>query len=149
MAEQLTDVKPLATLKGKTVIVTGGANGIGLKVVLKFYAQGANVVIADLPSAELAADAAIGSLEDKSRIIFAPLNIISWEDMSRLYQATLERFGRVNIVVANAGIMENRHFFDFVVDEAGELREDSGSGRVIDVNLKGAMNSTFLHPSVS
>ncbi|KAF7544841.1 hypothetical protein G7046_g9701 [Stylonectria norvegica] len=63
--------------------------------------------------------------------------------MQALFAAAVERFGRVDIVVANAGIMESRRFFDFEVDEGGKLRED-GAGRVIDVNLKGTMNTLRL-----
>lgn len=130
----------LRTLPGKTAIVTGGANGIGLEVVKQFHAHGANIVIADLPGAQQAAEKAISSLGDNSRALFAPLNITLWEDVRQLFASTKERFGKVDIVVANAGIMETRRFFDFEVDEEGNLKDD-GSSRVIDVNLKGTMNS--------
>ena len=128
-------------LREKTVIVTGGANGIGLAVVRKYHACGANVVIADLPTTLHAADAAIKILGDESRALFVPANVTSWLEMRAVFHETLRKFERVDIVVANAGIMESDRFFDFEVDEQGQLREN-GAGRVIDVNLKGAMNST-------
>ena len=131
----------LPDLKDKTVIVTGGANGIGLAVVQKYHACGANVVIADLPTTLHAANTAIKSLDDESRALFIPANVTSWSEMRAVFHEILRKFERVDIVVANAGIMESNRFFDFEVDEHGQLREN-GAGRVIDVNLKGAMNST-------
>ena len=134
------DQSLLSSLSGKTAIVTGGANGIGLEVVRQYYSHGANVVIADLPNLRQSAEAAIKTLGDASRALFVPVNITIWEDVRQLFATAIERFGKVDIVVANAGIMEGRKFFDFDVDEKGELRDD-GAGRVIDVNLKGTMNS--------
>ncbi|KAB5525531.1 hypothetical protein GE09DRAFT_473434 [Coniochaeta sp. 2T2.1] len=134
------DQSLLSSLSGKTAIVTGGANGIGLEVVRKYHSHGANVVIADLETARSPAEAAISSLLDGSRAIFVPANIVVFEDVRRLFLTAIERFGRVDIVVANAGIMETTRFFDFAVDEEGGLKED-GAGRVIDVNLKGSMNT--------
>ena len=137
------DPSLLSSLSGSTAIVTGGANGIGLEVVRIYSSHGANVVIADLENARSSAEAAIGSLHDSSRAIFVPVNIVAFEEVRRLFLTTIERFGRVDIVVANAGIMETTRFFDFSVNEASELEEDS-AGRVIDVNLKGSMNSMYV-----
>ncbi|CAM1508107.1 Fc.00g049550.m01.CDS01 [Cosmosporella sp. VM-42] len=134
------DQSLLSSLPGKTAIVTGGANGIGLELVRQYHSHGANIVIADLPNSRPSAEAAIKTFGDDTRALFVPVNITIWEDVRRLFAAAIERFGKVDIVVANAGIMEERKFFDFDVDENGELRDD-GAGRVIDVNLKGTMNT--------
>lgn len=65
--------------------------------------------------------------------------------MSELFSQTKQKFGSIDVVVANAGMMETKHFFDFEgeVDENGELKEPKEAYRVIDVNLKGTMNSTY------
>lgn len=137
--------KALDEVRGKTAIVTGGANGIGLAVIRDFHSRGANVVIADLPGSEENARAIIDGLEGgSSRAAFVPANVTSWDSMNQLFRSTIEKFGKVDIVVANAGIMESRRFFDFEVDDQNMLKEDTGFGRVIDVNLKGTMNSKFL-----
>lgn len=139
------------SLAGKTAIVTGGANGIGLEVIRKYHASGANVVIADLPSAQPAAESAIRSSlggdddDDAPRAMFVPVNITDWDAVNAMFTSAIDKFGRVDIVVANAGIMESREFFDFQTDETGRLIEDESSSRVIDVNLKGTMNSMFFH----
>ncbi|KAJ9645985.1 hypothetical protein H2201_005530 [Coniosporium apollinis] len=139
MAEPATP--PQTDLRSKTVIVTGGANGIGAQAVREYYNRGANVVIADLPNVREAAETLISSFAEPARALFIPANIAVWDDMKRLFKATVERFGRVHIVIANAAIMESKSFYDMEVDENGELKEPTESYRVIDVNLKGTMNS--------
>ena len=131
----------LQNLAAQTVIVTGGANGIGACTVRHCYLHGANVVIADLPSAHLEATTLIASFPDPSRALFIPVNIVVWAELRALFSTAVGQFGRVDIVIANAGVMESRDFFDFKIDDEGQLTEDLSVAKVIDVNLKGAMNS--------
>jgi len=127
----------------KTVIVTGGAGGIGAQTIRAFHAHGCNVVIADLPFAQGAADALIASLSDPGRALFHETDITKWDTMLSLFRASKEKFGQVDIVIANAGLMESHGFFDFEEDENGELAEPKEAYKIIDVNLKGSMNSTY------
>jgi NAD(P)-dependent dehydrogenase (short-subunit alcohol dehydrogenase family) len=127
----------------KTVIVTGGAGDIGAQTIRSFHAQGCNVVIADLPFAKNVAETLIASLPDPDRALYYPTNITDWEAMQRLFRATKERFGQVDIVIANAGLMESKGFFDFEEDENGELKEPTEAYKIIDINLKGTMNSNL------
>ena len=64
--------------------------------------------------------------------------------MRSLFREARNRFGQVDIVIANAGLMESTNFFDFEEDEKGELIESKDSQRVLDVNLKGTLNSELL-----
>lgn len=128
----------------KTVIVTGGAGGIGAQTIRTFHAHGCNVVIADLSFAKAAAESLIASLSDPSRALFHETDIADWQAMRSLFQSTKQKFRQVDIVIANAGLMESRDFFDFDEDESGELKEPTEAYRIIDVNLKGSMNSTDL-----
>ncbi|KAF2628132.1 NAD(P)-binding protein [Macroventuria anomochaeta] len=128
----------------KTVIVTGGAGGIGAQTIRTFHAHGCNVVIADLPSARGAAESLIASLSDPSRALFHETDITHWEAMRGLFRNTKEKFSQVDIVIANAGLMESRGFFDFEEDDNGELKEPTEAYKIIDVNLKGSMNTLRL-----
>lgn len=130
--------------KPKTVIVTGGAGGIGAETVRTYHQAGCNVVIADLPSSEGASESLISSLSDTARALFHAANITNWEDMKSLFRETKTRFGQVDVVVANAGLMESRGFFDFDTDADGELKEPTEAHRIIDVNVKGTMNSKWF-----
>jgi NAD(P)-dependent dehydrogenase (short-subunit alcohol dehydrogenase family) len=123
---------------GKTVIVTGGAGGIGAAIVCVFHDHGANVVVADLPSTRQAASTLLASRpKDKANTMFVEVDIQDWESMKHLYRTTVERFGSVDIVIANAGTMEKLPFFD--IDHLDE--EPTGAFKVIDINVKGTMNS--------
>lgn len=133
----------------KTVIVTGGAGGIGAQTIRTFHAHGCNVVIADLSFARSAAEALIASLPDPSRALFHETDITKWDTMRSLFRASKETFGQVDIVIANAGLMESKGFFDFEEDEDGELREPTEAYKIIDVNLKGSMNSKTTLRSLS
>ncbi|KAF1919080.1 hypothetical protein BDU57DRAFT_128906 [Ampelomyces quisqualis] len=128
----------------RTVIVTGGAGGIGAQTIRSYHSAGCNVVIADLPFAKDDAEALVSSLPDPGRAMFHPTNIISWNDMLALFRETKQRFGQIDIVIANAGLMESRGFFDFEEDGAGELKEPTEAYEVVDVNLKGTMNTLRL-----
>ncbi|CAN9259819.1 unnamed protein product [Alternaria alternata] len=127
--------------KPKTVIITGSANGIGAKTARTYHEHGCNIVVADLASSSKAANALVSSLPEPSRAIYHPTNIVSWSDMQNLFRETKKTFGQVDIVVANAGLMESKGFFDFEEDEQGELMEAVEAGKIIDVNLKGTMNT--------
>lgn len=125
----------------KTAIVTGGAGGIGAQTVREYHSKGCNVVVADLPSALDSGQKLISSLPDPSRAMYFETNIVNWSNMRELFKATKSKFGQVDFVVANAGIMESTGFFEFEEDDNGELKEPAGAYRILDVNLKGTMNS--------
>lgn len=88
---------------GKTVIVTGGARGIGRAVVQAFAVAGANVVIADmrLEDAERTATE-IGSC-DCRRVIAVQTDVTKPEEITRLRDETLRNFGKIDVLVNCAG----------------------------------------------
>ena len=133
----------LTNARNKTVIITGAANGIGAETARLFYQNGANVVIADLPSTETAAKELISTLSSE-RAIFIPTNILVWKEMIALFAKAKERFSRIDVVVANAGLIESQHLFDLGVDTNGDPKEPTEHYQIIDVNVKGTMNTLTL-----
>ena len=129
----------------RTVIVTGGAGGIGAQTIRTYHAQGCNVVIADLSFTRDAAKSLIASLSDQSRALFHETDITDWGAMRSLFRTTKEKFGQVDIVIANAGLMESRGFFDLEEDEYGELKEPTEAYKVVDVTMKGSMKCMLSH----
>ncbi|KAI1878950.1 hypothetical protein JX265_003127 [Neoarthrinium moseri] len=135
----------LAEAASKTVIITGGANGIGAATTRLYNTQGANIVVADLAPCRKAADELIRSLPNPPRAVFIPTDILDWAQMTNLFKEALRRFGSIDIVVANAGIMETSPVLDEnAVDENGDLLESTEGFRVIDINLKGTLNTLRL-----
>lgn len=131
-------------LKGKTVIVTGAAGGIGAEAVRLYHRYGAKVVIADLEGMRSSAEALLSSLAEPQRSAFIPSNIVNWADMKHLFRSTKQKFGSVDVVVANAAIMESSPTLaSTVLDTDGEPEKPMEAYRVIDTNLKGTLNSKF------
>jgi len=87
-------------LAGKTVLVTGGAKGIGFEIARQAHGRGASVALLDLDAGEAQASAQrIGP-----RAIGLGADVTSTENLEAAFAATRERFGRIDVVVANAGI---------------------------------------------
>lgn len=86
---------------GKVVIVTGAGSGIGAATARRFSQEGAMVAIADLSDDKLAATRA-DLPED--RTLAHPADVSQWEAVQSLIEATVERFGRLDVMVNNAGI---------------------------------------------
>ena len=118
------------SLADKTAIITGGSQGIGRGIAQVFAAGGANLVIA-------ARDASVGEpfaaeLRDGGApAIFVPTDVASKADAQMMAQSALERFGRIDVLVCNAGA-----FWEQPLETMSEDDWDS----IHNVNLKG----TFL-----
>jgi NAD(P)-dependent dehydrogenase (short-subunit alcohol dehydrogenase family) len=115
-------------LRGLVALVTGGASGIGRGVVEAYLQEGASVVVLDLrpePLAELARDgAAIVALQGDVRRL---------ADHRRAVEECLQRFGRLDVLVANSGVTDA---FTPLVDLDDELIE-SACDELLAVNVKG------------
>ena len=119
------------SLAGKVAIVTGGASGLGLGIVEKFVAAGADVVIADVnddAGREVAAQCG-------ARAWFHRADVGDAADVDALVQAAVERFGGLDVMVNNAGISSKMH--------KSFLRADlSDFHHVMSVNVLGVMLGT-------
>lgn len=115
-------------LAGRVALITGGARGIGRALALRLAEAGVQVAINYL-AAEGAAAEVVGQAERAGvRALKARADVSRPEDAERLVRSVYDHFGRLDIVVCNAGVWEGA-----AVEELGEALWD----KVVDVNLKG------------
>ncbi|MGA9490851.1 MAG: SDR family oxidoreductase [Mycobacterium sp.] len=121
----------VSELIGKVAIVTGGASGIGAGIVEKFVAEGARVVIADIErdrgedfAAKMGVDA-----------IFRSVDVADPEQVGALVSSAVETFGRLDVMVNNAGVSSRMHR-SFLDDDLADFQ------RVMSVNVLGVMAGT-------
>jgi 3-oxoacyl-[acyl-carrier protein] reductase len=108
------------TLEGKVALITGASRGIGAAVAQSFAAQGAKLGLASRSGDDL-------GLDD---VVAQPCDVRSQADLDSIVAATVERFGRLDILVANAGVGAYGPFLDLTPEFLDEM---------IDVNLKGTL----------
>ena len=100
-------------LTGKTAIVTGGASGFGAGIVRKFVAEGARVMIADL-NTDLAQETAeqVGG-----NVGVIHCNVADDASVRAMVEAVQTAFGRIDILINNAGIMQEAYAEDMTLDD--------------------------------
>lgn len=125
-------------LRDRVAIVTGGASGIGRATVLKLAREGAKVAIADVESQIAAANAVCAEVTTAGGAALVVAADVSKRDqVEAMVDAALKQFGRLDILVANAGI--TRDAFTVRKTKEGEIKKmsDEQWDAVLGVNLKG------------
>lgn len=114
-------------LSGKVAAITGAARGIGKACARRFLDDGVKVVISDVDAEGLAATAAELARPDALRTIVG--NVARRADVDQLVATAVKEFGRLDIMVNNAGVARNRDILEITEEEFDEI---------IGINLKGA-----------
>ena len=112
---------------GRTVIVTGAASGIGLACARAFAGAGAEVVMADINEAKNRDAADLIMIDTQARCVPHACNVANDTDCEGLVGRALDEFGRIDVLVNNAGIVSPGSILDLNPAEWD---------RVIDVNLR-------------
>ncbi|KAI0261055.1 hypothetical protein BC834DRAFT_494233 [Gloeopeniophorella convolvens] len=95
-----------ARAKGKVVVITGAAGGIGKQVALAFARHGAKIVIGDLDAAG-AEDIVHRIQNDGGEAASMGCDVVNWDDQVALFELAVSRFGVVDVVIPNAGIADD------------------------------------------
>jgi NAD(P)-dependent dehydrogenase (short-subunit alcohol dehydrogenase family) len=115
----------MGRLDGKVAVITGAAGGIGREAALLFSSEGAQVCVADVD-----ADSGEKTAGECRDAFFFQADVTSPESVEAMYAATVERYGGVDVLYNNAGIMP--------ADDASVLdTEPDAFQRVQDVNVRG------------
>ena len=121
-------------VEGKVVVVTGSGGGIGRDFALAFAENGAKVVVNDVSPAKDgepgAAEKVVAEIKARGgEAVASSDSVAAPESASKIVQAAMDRFGRIDCVVNNAGIVRDRFFFNMSIDEWKA---------VVDVHLNGS-----------
>jgi NAD(P)-dependent dehydrogenase (short-subunit alcohol dehydrogenase family) len=127
----------LKALEGKSVVVTGAGGGIGRDFALAMAAAGAKVLVNDIGTSVKGegrdagpAQKVVAEIRQKGGTAVANTDSVAeWESANRIVQAAVDSFGKIDVVVNNAGILRDRFFFNMSVEEWRA---------VIDVHLNGS-----------
>jgi NAD(P)-dependent dehydrogenase (short-subunit alcohol dehydrogenase family) len=130
--EQRRAAKLSSALHNSVVIVTGSSSGIGAATAREFARHGAHVILAARRVEELAVQVQTITAEGHHALA-VPTDITDATQVTQLVEQTLEKFGRVDVLVNNAGIGRLRPFFK---------EPEEYINQVIDVNLRGAILMT-------
>ena len=114
----------------KVVLVTGGAKGIGKATIIKFASNGYNVVI-NYSKSEKAANELREYVENKYNInaLVIKTDVSNEDDVKKMVETIINEFGRIDVLVNNAGIVYDRDFENITIEEFK---------KVLEVNVIGA-----------
>ena len=99
-------------LKGKTVIVTGGASNIGMGITLAFAKEGANVVIAEIDEKQGKKVEKEANTLSGGRAILIKTDVTDWNSVQNMVKKTLEEFGQIDVLVNNVGWTRDLFFWE-------------------------------------
>lgn len=122
-------------LEGKTAIVTGGNSGIGLAIVLELARQGANIVIDYVVHPETAEDLEKEVLALGAKAVSVHADVSNVAELQSLVDAAVKNFGRLDIMVNNAGVETRTSILDTT---------EAQYEKVLNINLKSAFFGTQL-----
>lgn len=121
------------TLQGQAAIVTGGSRGLGRAIALRLAAEGAAVVVNYARRADDAAAVVKEIQSQGGRAVAVQADVADANGAERLVQAALDQFGRLDIIVNNAGITRDQLLL--------RMKEEDWDA-VLDTNLKGVFHCT-------
>jgi len=122
----------METLRGKVAVVTGGSRGIGLAIARALAAEGVNVSVTGLSDAHLSAARSKIESAGPSAVETLRADVRRYDDIERAINATVGRFGGLDILINNAGVG--------IFAEVADMTPAQWS-EVIDTNITGVFNA--------
>jgi len=155
-------IQQLFDFKGQTVVITGGAKGIGYGIARRFAEAGANVVLSDIDEKDGEEKVKILERDFKIEAVFCKADVSSEADVKKIIALVAKKFGGVNVLVNNAGIFPNKPVLEMDLQfwekvqavnmrgvflccrEAAKVMVKNGGGNIINIASIDA-----IHPSMA
>ena len=128
--QRKSDIIATMNFQNKIALVTGSTQGIGLAIAHRLFNDGATVI---LNSPNEADKSVLGQFSNETKVRFITADIANKSDLDKVKQQIKDEFGRLDLLVANAGVLPLPAGIDDITDE--------NMSRTIDVNLKGTFNT--------
>ncbi len=148
-------------LQDKIALVTGGAQGLGQAICLRLATEGCHVVVADLnEEAAVTTAREVAAATDRQTLAFK-VDVTDESQVEALVAQTVEKFGRLDILVSNAGVLIAEDLTDFpaekwrlvmnvnlfgyflVAKHAAKVMKPQKSGAIIQINSKSGKKGSF------
>ena len=126
---------------GKVVIVTGAMRGIGRATAVRFAEEGARIAAWDVDPSD-AAPLCVEVEAAGGEPLFAPVDVADSGAVAAAASAVIARWGRIDVLVNNAGILADAQLVKWQDGEAPRVMSDDLFDRVVGVNLKGVFHCT-------
>jgi sorbitol-6-phosphate 2-dehydrogenase len=151
-------------LLDKIAIVTGGGQGLGEAICYRLADEGAHVVVADMnaqTSAQVAANIHARSARSDRKAIAVQVNVTDEAQVEAMVQRTVDEFGRLDILVSNAGVLRSGPIGEFPLKDwrlvievnmigyflcckyASRVMAEQGSGSIVQINSKSGKKGSF------
>ncbi len=151
----------MGVLQDKIALVTGGAQGLGEAICQRLAAEGCHVVVADvnLEAATGTANAITAQIDRQSLAV--KVDVTNEEQVATMVAQTLDRFGRLDVVVSNAGVLVAEEITEFPADKwrfvmdvnlygyflvakhAAKPMKEQRSGAIVQINSKSGKKGSF------
>jgi 3-oxoacyl-[acyl-carrier protein] reductase len=125
-------------LKDKVCLITGGAAGIGKATAIRFAEEGAKVVICDVN--DEAGEALVKEIGGDAS--YYNVNVADRQSVQEWVDDVIEKYGKVDVLINNAGITRDGLFVKFKDGELQKQMSEDAFDLVVSVNLKGVFNCT-------
>ena len=119
-------------LENKVIIVTGSSRGIGKEIAIQLAKNGAKVVVNHSNSATEAEDTVLKITNDGGTAFAVKADVSNRDDVTQLFDKTIAEYGRVDVLINNAGVMISKEIKDNTQDDFSKQ---------FDINVKGIFNT--------
>jgi sorbitol-6-phosphate 2-dehydrogenase len=151
----------MSLLQDRVALVTGGAQGLGQAICLRLAREGCDVVVADVKIEQAQATAEQVCAETGRRAIAVRMDVTDEASVAEGFAACMKEFGRLDILVSNAGIliaeevaesdadkwkavlMVNLYGYYLAAREATRIMKDQRSGAIVQINSKSGKKGSF------